>query len=74
LSIEPVFDWNMVETLIRAIAVQVDPETSRQDARLCMFASDLGCRMAVAYDSLVGIVTKHYSLSKANEAFACQTK
>jgi len=58
-----------------ADSVQVDPETSLQEREKSrMLAPNQDCRMAVAHDSLVGIVTKHDSLGNTNEVFVAQTK
>jgi len=60
---------------VGAESVQVDPETSLQELeKMRMLAPDLDCRMAVAHDSLVGIVTKRDSLGNTDEVFVAQTK
>ena len=52
--------------------VQVDPETSLQEAMSRMLASDLGCLMVVARDRLIGIVTERDLLRAAADVLARQ--
>jgi CBS domain-containing protein len=59
-----------VRTLMRTDFIQVDPETSLQDALSCMLKSDLGCLMVVSGSRLMGIVTERDLVRAATEVIA----
>ena len=59
--------------LLSVSCVQVDPETSLQDALSSVLKSDLGCLLVVSSGRLIGIVTERDLVRAANDVITQRT-